>query len=241
MKFKGGKDLYVMDIFNRVSSRYDLMNTIMSWGLDKTWRRIAAISCSFSEGSSLALDLCSGTGMLALELARVMNFRGRVLGLDFSRSILEIAINRVRGSNLDGIIEFIEGDALNLPLPSNMFDCVTIAFCLRNVISIRRLLEESVRVAKPGGRVIVLDLSKPRSIVLYQLYNIYLRLVVPLIGWLITGHMDPYAYLPDSLREFPVRESLSKIMREEGLSNVKFIELTLGTVAIHIGVKPIQK
>jgi len=231
-----GKSYYVRGIFDRISSRYDLMNKVMSLGFENVWRRKAAQLCGVSSGS-LCLDVCTGSGMLALELAKLLHLGGRVYAVDFSPRMLSLARSRLSKTPYLGLVEFIEGDALNLPFKDEVFDCTTAAFCLRNVEDVVVTLREMVRVTKRGGRVVVLDLSKPPNRFYRRLYDIYLKAVVPVLGRIIVGESDPYAYMHTSLMEFPVREELAEIMSKAGLDNVRYYELNLGAIAIHVGVK----
>jgi demethylmenaquinone methyltransferase/2-methoxy-6-polyprenyl-1,4-benzoquinol methylase len=235
LKFEG-KGFYVRGMFDKISLRYDLMNKVMSLGFDNVWRRKAAQLCSVSSGS-LCLDVCTGSGMLALELAKIVKPGGRVYALDFSRRMLQVARSRLDGGSYTGLIVLVEGDALNLPFKDDVFDCVTMAFCLRNVEDLVVALREMVRVTRPGGRVVVLDLSKPANRFLRRLNDVYLKAVVPVLGSIIVGEKDPYAYMYTSLLDFPVRWELARIMSSLGLRNVRFYEFNLGMVAVHVGVK----
>ncbi len=235
MEFKG-KGFYVREIFDKISLRYDLMNKVVSLGFDSIWRRKAAQLCNVSSGS-FCLDVCTGSGMLALELAKLVKPGGKVYALDFSKKMLSIAYSRLSIHPYNGLVELVEGDALNLPFRDGVFDCVTVAFCLRNVEDLVGALREMVRVARRGGRVVVLDLSRPSNRIYRRLGDIYLKAVVPVLGRLIVGESDPYAYMYTSLLNFPVREELAKIMSSLGLSYVRFYEFNLGTVAVHVGVK----
>ncbi len=230
------KGFYVREMFDRISLRYDFMNKVMSLGFDSVWRRKAAQFCMVSSGS-VCLDICTGSGMLALELAKLVKPGGRVYALDFSPRMLSIAYSRLAKNPYAGLVELIEGDALNLPFRNDVFDCVTVAFCLRNVENMVLALMEMARVTKRGGRVVILDLSKPTNRLYRKLNDVYLKAVVPVLGRIIVGEKDPYAYIYNSLKEFPVRERLAKIMRYVGLSNVKYYEFNLGMIAIHVSVK----
>jgi len=233
----GGKGFYVRRVFDRIARRYDVMNVVMSLGFDWVWRRKAALFCC-SNGCSMCLDVCTGSGKVALELARLVGGGGRVYALDFSREMLSIAFSAVERAGRSGVVQLVGGDALNLPFDSNTFDCVTAAFCLRNVEDLWRALREMVRVAKPGGRVVILDLSRPSNKLYFKLGDFYLRALVPALGQLIVGERDPYAYMHYSLTNFPVREELAKLMERAGLRSVRFYEFNLGMVGIHVGIKP---
>lgn len=231
-----GKGFYVRSMFDRIASRYDLMNKVMSLGFDWVWRRKAALLCNVSSGG-LCLDVCTGTGMLALELAKLVYPGGRVYAIDFSKGMLSRALSIARGTPYVGVIQFVNGDALNLPFEDDVFDCVTSAFCMRNVEDIKRTISEMARVAKRGGRVVILDLSKPSNKLFRRLGDIYLKAFVPTMGLIIVGDRDPYAYIHYSLLNFPTGIELARIMVEAGLRNVRFYEFNLGMVAIHTGIK----
>jgi demethylmenaquinone methyltransferase/2-methoxy-6-polyprenyl-1,4-benzoquinol methylase len=231
-----GKAFYVRSVFDRISSRYDLMNKVMSLGFDGVWRRKAAQLCGVSSGG-LCLDVCTGSGMLALELAKLVRPGGRVYALDFSSRMLSTAYSRISKTPYSGLVELVEGDALNLPFKDSVFDCTTAAFCLRNVEDLEVALREMVRVTKQGGRVVVLDLSKPSNKVYRKLNEIYLKAVVPVLGKIIVGESDPYAYMHSSLIKFPVKRELAEIMSRAGLDGIKYYEFNLEMISIHVGVK----
>lgn len=230
--YRKHKDIYVKNLFDRIYWRYDLMNRVMSLGMDQAWRRRVAGLCRTRRGS-VALDACCGTGALIRELREVVG-DGKVFGIDFSDNMLELA-TRIYGS--DERVSLIRGDVLNLPFRDESFDCVTAAYCLRNLKDVRAGVRELVRVLKPGGRMVVLDLSMPAARVMSEIYKLYLGKIVPTLGWLIVGHYDAYAHMLKSLERFPVREALVKIMEEEGLEDVKYEEIAMGAIAIHHGRK----
>jgi demethylmenaquinone methyltransferase/2-methoxy-6-polyprenyl-1,4-benzoquinol methylase len=184
-----------------------------------------------------ALDVCCGTGDIALALARGGS---EVTGLDFSRAMLEIAENR-RPKNTQSATpnpKFIQGDAQQLPFPENSFDAVTVGYGLRNLSSWETGLGEMLRVARPGGRLVVLDFGKPSNAVWRTIYYAHLKLTVPLLGWLFCGNADAYAYILESLKHFPAQEGVAAKMRELNLSNVRVINLLGGAMAINYGEKP---
>ncbi len=235
MKSPGSKAFTVKNMFDTIAGKYDLMNSIASLGMDKLWRKKAARECATLPGGSY-LDVCTGTGMLALELARLVRPGGRVVGIDFSRNMLAIARERVKCLGFENI-DLVEGDALSLPFNSDTFDCVTLAFCLRHFESIEEAVREMVRVAKPGGRIVILEFSRSTIPLYNKVYSFYLNRIVPMLGKAIVGNADAYCYLADSVKNFPVREELKAIMENLGLKNVKYYELGMGAIAIHRGVK----
>ncbi|SMB98122.1 demethylmenaquinone methyltransferase / 2-methoxy-6-polyprenyl-1,4-benzoquinol methylase [Thermanaeromonas toyohensis ToBE] len=230
------KEVYVRRLFSRIARRYDLMNTLLSFNLDKYWRRVAVEEARLKKGDQ-ALDVCCGTGMLTLGLAQAVYPHGKVVGLDFCPEMLEVAKVNLARSPYGRIIELVEGNAVALPFEDNTFDCATIAFALRNVPDIEKTLREMQRVVRPGGRVISLELAKPSGRFFKQLYYLYFNYLVPLIGRLAVGDKDPYSYLPRSLKDFPHQEEILKLFTRIGLKQVNYRELTGGIVAIHVGVK----
>lgn len=230
------KEIYVRQLFSKIAHRYDLMNTLLSFNLDKYWRRIAVEKSAVRPGG-LALDVCCGTGMLTLGLARAAFPHGKVIGLDFCREMLEVAKANLARSPYGGIVELVEGNATSLPFEENTFDCATIAFALRNVPDIEGTLREMKRVVRPGGRVVSLELAKPSWPVFKQLYYFYFNHLVPLLGCLGVGRKDPYSYLPRSLKDFPHQEEIRLLFTRIGLEQARCFELTGGIVAVHVGIK----
>ncbi|MCX8195932.1 MAG: ubiquinone/menaquinone biosynthesis methyltransferase [Acidilobaceae archaeon] len=223
---KGINDMYVRDIFARISWRYDLMNVVMSWGMDQAWRRKLVNKCMLREGS-MALDVCTGTAMVAKELGRAVGKGGKVIGVDFSPEMLAMA-----RAPRDGSLALVRGDALNLPFSDSLFDCVTAAYCIRNLKDKRQAAREIARVLKPGGRFAMLDLELPKNPLIRELYRFYLHKVIPVLGWLIVGYADAYEHMAWSLEIFPNREERKKILGEFGLKEVDYEPLIFGGMAI---------
>jgi demethylmenaquinone methyltransferase/2-methoxy-6-polyprenyl-1,4-benzoquinol methylase len=216
-------------MFDRIAHRYDLVNTVLSGGIDAGWRRRAARATGLQPGGS-ALDVACGSGRLTAELARTAEARGRVIGLDFSPHMLEIA-RRDHPS-----IEFIEGDALDLPFEDAAFDAATIAFGLRNLSDPVRGLREMKRVVKPGGRSVVLEFVRPPKNLAGAAYRLYLRTLLPAIGGALSGQRAAYRYLSDTVDSYRTPEELREMARAAGWSNVTFKALALGTVGILSGM-----
>ncbi|MDN5348179.1 MAG: demethylmenaquinone methyltransferase / 2-methoxy-6-polyprenyl,4-benzoquinol methylase [Clostridia bacterium] len=231
------KEEYVRQIFDRIAPRYDLMNTLLSFNRDKAWRRVA-VKLSGARPGFKVLDVCCGTGMLTLELARAVSPGGKVTGLDFSPAMLAIARERVRSSPFGRSIEFIQGNAMSLPFPEGSFDCATIAFALRNVPDIEGALLEMKRVLRPGGRLVSLELAKPSWPLFKQIYYLYFDRLVPLLGKWGSGADGPYSYLPRSLKAFPHQRELLETFNNIGLIDTVCLELTGGIAAVHVGTKP---
>jgi demethylmenaquinone methyltransferase / 2-methoxy-6-polyprenyl-1,4-benzoquinol methylase len=215
-------------MFDRIARRYDLVNTVLSGGTDGGWRRRAARATGLQPGGS-ALDVACGSGKLTAELARVAGGEGRVVGLDFSPQMLEVARHDHPG------IEFLEGDALNLPFDDASFDASTIAFGLRNLADPVRGLREMQRVVKPGGRSVVLEFVRPPKNVVGGAYRLYLRTLLPAIGGAISGQPAAYRYLSDTVDSYRTPQELREMAVAAGWSDVGYKGLAMGTVGIVSG------
>jgi demethylmenaquinone methyltransferase/2-methoxy-6-polyprenyl-1,4-benzoquinol methylase len=226
----------VNDLFAAIARRYDLLNDLQSFGLHRHWKRRVVELAAVRPGQR-ALDICCGTGDLALTLARS---GAEVVGLDFSQAMLEIAENRRLKSTPSSIPnpKFIQGDAQQLPFPENSFDAVTVGYGLRNLANWEAGLHEMVRTAKPGGRLVVLDFGKPPNALWREIYFTHLKMTVPLLGWLFGGNADAYAYILESLKHYPAQDGVAAKMWELSLSNVHVFNLLGGAMAIHYGEKP---
>jgi demethylmenaquinone methyltransferase/2-methoxy-6-polyprenyl-1,4-benzoquinol methylase len=226
----------VNDLFAAIARRYDLLNDLQSFGLHRRWKR-RVVELAAVQSGNRALDLCCGTGDLALALAR----RGaEVTGLDFSPAMLEIAEARRQRNFKSRIsnLKFMPGDALQIPFPDASFDIVTVGYGLRNLTSWEKGLGEMHRVAKPGARLVVLDFGKPANALWRGIYFAHLKCAVPLLGWLFCGNADAYAYILESLKQYPAQPAVAAKMRELKLVNVRVINLLGGAMAINYGEKP---
>jgi demethylmenaquinone methyltransferase/2-methoxy-6-polyprenyl-1,4-benzoquinol methylase len=223
-------------MFSSIAPRYDLLNSILSFGLHKRWKKRAVREAGLKEGNS-ALDLCSGTGDIAIYLAKKVGPKGRVVALDFSTEMLKLAQKKSSRERVGEVIDFQTGDATQLKLPNDSFDAITIGFGIRNIDKIERAFGEMYRVLKPGGRVICLELSQPTSALVRRLYDFYSFQIIPRIGGLISKNFDAYYYLPSSIREFPDQNGLKSLMERSGFKNTRFTNLTFGIVSLHIGEK----
>jgi demethylmenaquinone methyltransferase/2-methoxy-6-polyprenyl-1,4-benzoquinol methylase len=221
-------------MFDRIAGRYDLMNSLMSAGLHHRWRSRAADFAKLAVGDR-AIDVCCGTGDLALELKRRVGRQGRVLGVDFSSSMLELAGPKSARLGLD--VEYEQGNALELAYQDGSFDAASVGFGVRNLADVPRGIAEMARVVRPGGRVVVLEITTPTRPPLSWFYAIWFNRLVPLLGT-IAGDRDAYAYLPDSVRRFPPARELAEIMRAVGLTDVRYVILAGGIIAIHAGTVP---
>ena len=226
------KRIYVADLFARISRRYDLMNTIMTFGMDRRWRRTAAkVAMQNLEGP--ALDVATGTGGLAIELGRIKEST-RVVGVDLLRPMVAIAASK---ADVMTRPSFVIGDALSLPFSDDTFNCVTSGFSLRNMPDPEASLREMVRVVKNGGRVLSLETLSPDGGFFQPLVQNYFRRVVPLLGSLIAGDKVAYTYLTQSVEGFFSSEELGELFQSVGLKGVAHRSLGLGLIHIHWGIK----
>jgi demethylmenaquinone methyltransferase/2-methoxy-6-polyprenyl-1,4-benzoquinol methylase len=227
----GATEAQVKSMFDRIAGRYDLMNSVMSAGLHHRWRKRAADLARLAPGQS-ALDVCCGTGDLALELKRRVGERGSVVGVDFSQPMLELARAKVRRLGVE--IDYQEGNALSLDFDDSSFDATTVGFGVRNVVDLQGAIAEMVRVTRQGGRVVILEITTPTRLPLSWFYSIWFDRLVPLFGR-VAGERDAYSYLPDSVRRFPPAPGLAQLMRDAHLEDVTYVLLAGGIVAIHAG------
>lgn len=234
MTFEKDKSEYVRNTFNSIAGRYDLLNSIMSIGMDRSWRRKAVQAVKAVPGSNI-LDVCCGTGKLTREIAKAVSPNGCVTGIDFSEKMLSLA--RAKQFPEYKIIEFIQGDALNLPFEDNTFDGATVGWGLRNLPDLYRGIREMVRVIKPGCMVVSLDMGKPSWPVFKQLYWLYFEKTVPWLGRIWSKEKE-YRYLYTSAFSFQSQVELAAIFQECGLVNTGYINLLGGVVALVFGQKP---
>ena len=233
------KARYLSAMFDGISRRYDLMNTVMSSGMHRLWRRRAARQAA-QAGAGDALDIATGTGDFALELARRPG-EDRVVGLDFAPRMLPIARYKANKRGLSPKIDWVLGDALNLPFPDDRFACITVGFGLRNFADKETALSEMLRVLKPGGRVVVLDIVPIQGkSPFHRLLRAYFRGVVPRLGMLVAGNKEAYTYLPESVDNHLTPRQLADLMGKVGLQHVRYETMGFGTVALHVGEKPAQ-
>ena len=220
----------VRAMFDRITPAYDRMNRLMSLGMDGSWRSLAVRASGVAPGDA-ALDVCCGTGDLAIELLDAVSTRGRVVGLDFSPAMLEAA--RRKSSQ----VEWVQGDALALPFADGEFAAATIGFGMRNLSDPLRGFAELGRVVRPGGRVVCLELTPPPAWAA-PFARLWTDRAVPLLGRLIARETDAYRYLPASVHRFPPAEELAAVMGRAGLGCVRFRRLVCGVVAVHVGTVP---
>jgi demethylmenaquinone methyltransferase/2-methoxy-6-polyprenyl-1,4-benzoquinol methylase len=220
-------------MFGRIAQRYDLMNTLMTGGLDVAWRRLA-VKAARPPRDGRALDVGTGTGKLALALASVMP-RGLVVGVDVAEPMLRQAPAPSFWAPGGGFVSLALADALALPFVDDSFDCATTAFTIRNVADVRAAFGELRRVVRPGGRVVCLELSQPRIPLWEPLFALYFGRIVPLVGGLVAGDAGAYTYLPESVAAFLSPEALAAEMAKAGLRRVRWRRLGLGAVTLHVG------
>jgi demethylmenaquinone methyltransferase/2-methoxy-6-polyprenyl-1,4-benzoquinol methylase len=222
-------------MFDRVAGVYDLMNSAMTAGLHHGWRERAADRAELRPGDA-ALDVCCGTGDLAFELQRRVGAEGRVIGSDFSERMLDLA--REKGGRHAGSVPIFEwGDALDLPYDSRSFDAVTVGFGVRNLADLDRGLAELARVLKPGGRLVILEITQPQRPPLSSFFSLWFDRLVPLIGTL-AGDRDAYSYLPESVKRFPSPLGLAERLDAAGLVGIRWTVLAGGIIAVHSGTRP---
>ncbi|MCU0772616.1 MAG: ubiquinone/menaquinone biosynthesis methyltransferase [Verrucomicrobia bacterium] len=221
----------VGELFGLIASRYDQLNDIQTLGLHRRWKR-RLVSLAALKPGERALDVCCGTGDITRRLAES---GADVTGLDFSPEMLAVARRRC---GLTASLRFVQGDAMRLPFGDGEFAAVTVGYGLRNLVDWRTGLSEMVRVAAPGGRILVLEFGKPANRWLCGLYFLYLRLMVPVLGLLFCGNAAAYAYILDSLREYPAQSGVADGMRSLGLQEVQVHDLLGGMMSIQSGVKP---
>jgi demethylmenaquinone methyltransferase / 2-methoxy-6-polyprenyl-1,4-benzoquinol methylase len=219
----------VREMFDRISPSYDRMNMLMSGGRDGRWRRLAVRAAAVRPGDS-AIDVCCGTGDLAVELRRAVGPSGRVVGLDFAPQMLDVARRK------SVAVEWVEGDALALPFQDDEFAAATVGFGVRNLADLDRGLREMARVLKPGGRLVILEITQPTRPPLSTFFSLWFDRLVPLLGSL-SDEPEAYSYLPESVRSFPSPHGLAEKMDRAGFTAIHYTVLAGGIIAIHSGAK----
>jgi len=226
----------VAGVFHSVAAKYDLMNDLMSAGIHRLWKRFT-IELSGVRSGQRVLDIAGGTGDLAAKFSRLVGPAGKVVLADINASMLEVGRDKLINSGLVGNIDYVQADAEKLPFPDNYFDCITIAFGLRNVTDKDAALRSMFRVLKPGGRLLVLEFSKPQHAALGKLYDTYSFRVLPLMGKLVADDPDSYRYLAESIRMHPDQQTLKAMMENAGFARCEYHNMTGGIVALHRGIK----
>jgi demethylmenaquinone methyltransferase/2-methoxy-6-polyprenyl-1,4-benzoquinol methylase len=233
---KNEKEGLVRGVFDSVANRYDLMNDLMSAGIHRLWKRFT-IELSAVRPGQTVLDIAGGTGDLAAKFSRLVGDNGKVLLADINDSMLKVGRDRLLDSGAVGNLHMVQCDAQMLPFPDASIDCITIAFGLRNVTDKDMALRSMERILKPGGRLLVLEFSKPVSPIFEKIYDTYSFRVLPLMGQLFTNDADSYRYLAESIRKHPDQDTLLGMMEDAGLVNCEYHNMTGGIVAVHRGIK----
>lgn len=230
------KESLVGGVFDSVASKYDLMNDVMSFGIHRIWKKIAMMHTGLKKGRR-ALDVAGGTGDLTIEMSKQVGADGEVVIADINPAMLEQGRRRLIDKGIAGNVSFVEANAEDLPFEDNSFDCVTIAFGLRNVTHQDKALESMYRVLKPGGRLLVLEFSKPVVPGLDKAYDFYSFNIIPLMGRIIAKDQDSYRYLAESIRMHPDQATLKQMMQDAGFERCTYHNMTGGIVALHKGFK----
>jgi demethylmenaquinone methyltransferase/2-methoxy-6-polyprenyl-1,4-benzoquinol methylase len=225
------KRAFTRRLFTDLAPRYEMVNQVMSLGQVEGWRRYAAAQALVPSGGRV-LDVAAGEGGLTRAVANRWP-TARIIGVDFTSEMVRLGRARTNCHKMG----WIEGDALSLPFPDAHFDAVVNGFMLRNVVDVEATLAEQTRVVRPGGRVVCLEMTWPKNPLFRPIFRIYFGGLVPLVGWLLTGRMYAYRYLPRSVEEFLNPDELTKVMEGVGLCMIEYRLLNFGTVAVHVGVK----
>ena len=226
----------VAEVFHSVAAKYDVMNDVLSMGIHRVWKRFT-IDCSGIRKGQKVLDLAGGTGDLTAKFSRIVGKDGHVVLADINDSMLKVGRSKLRDLGVEGNVEYVQANAEELPFPDNHFDLVTIAFGLRNVTDKDKALASIYRVLKPGGRLLVLEFSKPLYKPVSKFYDFYSFNILPKLGKLIANDSESYQYLAESIRMHPNQETLKDMMDNVGFEGTEFFNLTAGIVALHRGYK----
>ncbi|MGQ8365029.1 bifunctional demethylmenaquinone methyltransferase/2-methoxy-6-polyprenyl-1,4-benzoquinol methylase UbiE [Glaciecola sp. 1036] len=233
---KGKKEQLVAGVFDSVAAKYDVMNDLMSFGIHRIWKRFTIDSSGVKSGQRV-LDLAGGTGDLAAKFSRIVGETGQVVLADINHSMLKVGKDKLINKGIVGNIDYVQANAESLPFPDNYFDLITIAFGLRNVTDKSKALASMFRVLKPGGRLLILEFSKPTSESLSKIYDLYSFHVLPKMGKVVANDSESYQYLAESIRMHPDQETLKGMMNEVGFEQTQYTNLTGGIVALHRGFK----
>ncbi len=226
----------VAQVFHSVAAKYDIMNDLMSFGIHRLWKRFT-IDCSGVRRGQSVLDLAGGTGDLTAKFSRLVGENGRVVLADINDSMLKMGREKLRNTGVVGNVEYVQANAEALPFPDNTFDCITISFGLRNVTDKEKALRSMFRVLKPGGRLLVLEFSKPTIEPLSKAYDAYSFHVLPRVGEMVANDAESYRYLAESIRMHPDQDTLKAMMEDAGFESVNYYNMTGGIVALHRGYK----
>ncbi len=226
----------VIQHFNSVARHYDFMNTLLSFGIHYAWKRTAVRMINLAPGNRI-LDVCGGTGDLAILAARAVGSAGRVVIYDINRAMIQAGIHKVIGTDIEDRMGYIQGNAESISFPDHHFDTAMVGFGIRNVTNMEKGFEEMYRVLRPGGKLMCLEFSKPTWPVFRWLYDFYSFYIMPFLGQLIAGNRKAYTHLPESIRMFPLPDELAELLTKIGFSQVTYRSLTNGIAVIHLAVK----
>lgn len=230
----GTKKQQVEKMFNNIASRYDLMNTVLSAGIHKRWRK-KAIRILKEKNPKFILDLATGTGDFAIEAMKLTP--DKIIAMDISEGMMEVGKEKVLKINLQDKIIFQKGDSENIPFPENSFDAITVGFGVRNFEDLVKGLQNMQRVLRPKGMAVILEFSKVEKFPVKQFYNFYFRFITPLIGRMFTKDKAAYTYLPESVSAFPYGKDFAAILMQAGFRDVQILPLSFGIATIYTGVK----
>lgn len=233
---KQEKEKRVAEVFHSVADKYDVMNDLMSFGIHRLWKKTTIEYSSVRHGQKV-LDLAGGTGDLTAKFSQLVGDDGLVVLADINESMLKVGREKLRDKGLFKNIEYVQANAEALPFADNSFNCITISFGLRNVTNKDKALKSMWRVLKPGGRLLILEFSKPDYKLLNKAYDLYSFSMLPLMGKIVANDADSYRYLAESIRMHPDQLKLKKMMEEAGFRDVQYHNMTGGIVALHIGFK----
>ena len=230
---KAGK---VAEVFHSVAAKYDIMNDLMSAGIHRIWKQFTIEASCVRRGHKV-LDIAGGTGDLAAKFSKIVGPEGQVILSDINDSMLNVGRDKLTDKGLVSNLDYVQANAECLPFADNLFDCITIAFGLRNVTDKDQALRSMYRILKPGGRLLVLEFSKPQHQLLEKAYDLYSFKVLPKMGQLVADDADSYQYLAESIRMHPDQATLKAMIDEAGFDRSEYHNMTGGIVALHIGVK----
>lgn len=233
---KEDKQEKVAEVFHSVAGKYDVMNDLMSFGVHRIWKRYTIERTAVRKGQKI-LDIAGGTGDLTAKFSKLVGESGKVVLADINDSMLKVGRSKLVDKGIVGNVDYVQANAEELPFPDNYFDRVTIAFGLRNVTEKDKALKSMYRILKPGGKLLVLEFSKPILPALSKIYDTYSFTLLPFMGKVVANDSESYKYLAESIRMHPDQETLKKLMQTAGFDDVDYTNLTGGVVALHIGKK----
>lgn len=224
----------VRTMFNHVAHKYDFLNRLLSFGIDKSWRKKTIAELS-KTNPQLILDVATGTADLAIEAAKINP--KKIFGIDISENMLKLGRNKITERKLDSVIELVQADSEDIPFAENFFDAVMVSFGVRNFQNLSAGLKEMQRVLKPGGKILVLEFSKPTSFPVKQLYLFYSKYILPVIGKKVSGDSAAYNYLPESVKYFPSGKEFGEILLQCEFNKISILPLTFGIVTLYTAIK----